>query len=72
MHAAARVRADAGGGETAPTGFAGPAAMVDPHREEAVGAVRSHAPHLREADGGDRPRPAAGRAVSFRGSAESA
>ncbi|QBI56560.1 glutaredoxin domain-containing protein [Streptomonospora litoralis] len=49
--AAARVRATTGGDETVPTVFVGPAAMVNPHPDEVVAAVRTHAPHLLEAEG---------------------
>ncbi|MDT0301848.1 glutaredoxin domain-containing protein [Streptomonospora wellingtoniae] len=51
--AAARVRAATGGDETVPTVFVGPAAMVNPHPDEVVRAVRAHAPHLLRPDGVD-------------------
>ncbi|KIH96525.1 glutaredoxin [Streptomonospora alba] len=49
--AAARVRAATGGDETVPTVFIGPAALVNPHPDEVVEAVRTHAPHLLGSEG---------------------
>jgi len=49
--AAARVRATTGGDEIVPTVFVGPAAMVNPHPDEVLAAVRTHAPHLLESEG---------------------
>ncbi|MUL41339.1 NrdH-redoxin [Streptomonospora sp. PA3] len=49
--AAARVRAATGGDETVPTVFVGPVALVNPHPDEVVAAVRTHAPHLLDPDG---------------------
>ncbi|HVV11715.1 glutaredoxin domain-containing protein [Amycolatopsis sp.] len=46
--AAARVRSVAGGNETVPTVFVGPAAMVNPGIGEVLAAVRTHAPELLE------------------------
>ena len=44
--AATRVRSVAGGNETVPTVFVGPAAMVNPGIDEVLTAVRTHAPDL--------------------------
>jgi mycoredoxin len=44
--AAARVRGITGGDETVPTVVVGPLAMVNPHVDEVLAAVRTHAPRL--------------------------